>query len=66
MAVLPFKYTGDNRDLKALAEGLTEEIIDRTFALLVSPRDRARIDREIFATNPATCAPSAKNLERAM
>ncbi len=27
VAVLPFKYTGDNHDLKALAEGLTEEII---------------------------------------
>jgi TolB-like protein/Tfp pilus assembly protein PilF len=27
VAVLPFKYTGDNRDLKALAEGLTEEVI---------------------------------------
>jgi len=26
VAVLPFKYTGDNRDLKALAEGLTEEV----------------------------------------
>ncbi|HXW93750.1 MAG TPA: protein kinase [Terriglobales bacterium] len=27
VAVLPFKYTGDNRDLKALAEGLSEEVI---------------------------------------
>ena len=27
VAVLPFKYAGDNRDLKALAEGLTEEVI---------------------------------------
>ena len=27
VAVLPFRYTGDNHDLKALAEGLTEEII---------------------------------------
>jgi TolB-like protein/Flp pilus assembly protein TadD len=27
VAVLPFKYTGANADLKALAEGLTEEII---------------------------------------
>ena len=27
VAVLPFKYTGSNQDLKALAEGLSEEII---------------------------------------
>jgi len=27
VAVLPIKYTGDNRDLKALAEGLTEEVL---------------------------------------
>jgi TolB-like protein len=27
VAVLPFKYTGSNHDLKALAEGLTEEVI---------------------------------------
>ncbi len=27
VAVMPFKYTGDNRDLKALVEGLTEEVI---------------------------------------
>ena len=27
VAVLPFKYTGDNRDLKVLAEGLSEEVI---------------------------------------
>ena len=27
VAVLPFKYTGDNRDLKALAEGLTDEVV---------------------------------------
>ena len=27
VAVLPFKYTGDNPDLKALAEGLTEGVI---------------------------------------
>ena len=27
VAVLPFKYTGDNRDLTALAEGLSEEIV---------------------------------------
>ena len=27
VAVLPFKYTGSNEDLKALAEGLTEETI---------------------------------------
>jgi TolB-like protein len=27
VAVLPFKYTGNNADLKALAEGLSEEII---------------------------------------
>ena len=27
VAVLPFKYTGSNADLKALAEGLSEEII---------------------------------------
>jgi TolB-like protein len=26
VAVLPFKYTGEDRDLKALAEGLTEEV----------------------------------------
>jgi len=26
VAVLPFKYTGDNRDLKALVEGLSEEV----------------------------------------
>src|SRR5208337_5024183 len=27
VAVLPFSYMGDNRDLKALAEGLSEEVI---------------------------------------
>jgi adenylate cyclase len=27
VAVLPFRYTGSNPDLKALAEGLSEEII---------------------------------------
>src|SRR5438094_544183 len=27
VAVLPFKYSGNNADLKALAEGLTEEIV---------------------------------------
>jgi TolB-like protein len=27
VAVLPFKYTGGNQDLKALAEGLSEEVI---------------------------------------
>ncbi len=27
VAVLPFKYTGDNRDSRVLAEGLTEEVI---------------------------------------
>ncbi|HTZ81676.1 MAG TPA: hypothetical protein VMB66_00705, partial [Candidatus Acidoferrales bacterium] len=27
VAVLPFKYTGDNRDFRVLAEGLTEEVI---------------------------------------
>ena len=27
VAVLPFKYTGSNEDLKALAEGLSEEIV---------------------------------------
>lgn len=27
VAVLPFKYTGSNQDLKALAEGLSEEVI---------------------------------------
>ena len=27
MAVLPFKYSGDNSDLAALAEGLTEDIV---------------------------------------
>jgi len=27
LAVLPFKYTGNNPDLKALAEGLSEEVI---------------------------------------
>jgi TolB-like protein len=27
IAVLPFKYTGGNQDLKALAEGLSEEVI---------------------------------------
>ncbi len=27
VAILPFKYSGENRDLKALVEGLTEEII---------------------------------------
>ncbi len=27
VAVLPFKYTGSNQDLKALAEGLSEEVV---------------------------------------
>ena len=27
VAVLPFKYSGDNREIKALAEGLSEEVI---------------------------------------
>ena len=39
--VRPFKYSGGNEDVKALAEGLSEEIVDGAVEVLVSPRDGA-------------------------
>jgi DNA-binding winged helix-turn-helix (wHTH) protein len=60
VAVLPFKYTGASADLKALAEGISDEVItgrtarengtgdtDRPRAFLLSPCRRARINSEI-------------------
>ena len=43
VAVLPFKYSGGDTDLTALADGLSEEHRHRAVALLVPPGDCARL-----------------------
>ena len=45
VAVLPFKCTGADTALSALADGLSEEIVDRPLALLLPQGDRAQLDR---------------------
>ena len=65
VAVLPFKYTGANADLTALAEGLSEEIVTglsrfsylRVIARSSTARDTRRERR--------TCGPSARSSARA-
>ena len=48
VAVLPFKYSGNNADLTALAEGLSEEIVTGLSRFSYSARDRAGLNREVF------------------
>ena len=64
VAVLPFKYTGANADLTALAEGLSEEIVTglSRFSYL---RVIAAARRCGSSIRPLTCAPSARKSARA-
>ena len=62
VAVLPFKYSGANADLTALAEGLSEEIVTGLVALLVPPGDRAQLDRAATPARPPTSRTIGKEL----
>ena len=48
VAVLPFKYAGASAELKALADGLSEEVVTGLVAVLLLARDRPRLDCEIL------------------
>ena len=63
VAVLPFKYSGGNADLTALAEGLTEDIVTgmSRFSYL---RVIARGSTARYAAKPWTCDPLARNSVR--
>ena len=44
VAVLPFKYSGGNADIGALADGLSEDIVTGLVAFLLSQGDRSQFD----------------------